>query len=162
MISTTTTQKKYLCRDINGDVHIVDQLELIQRTSVYGVLQNENGVLLVRDRTRTDEKWDLPGGGIDLGEELVDALRREIDEETKLQVVGEPIKICEFTEYFYDVDTNRGWESTRHFYKVAFSGIPQLDGNNDDIDEGRFFTAPFSPQEIAPVAREIISLAGTV
>lgn len=153
-----TTQKKYLCRDINGDVHIVDQSELIQRTSVYAVLQNENGVLLVRDRTRTDEKWDLPGGGVDPDEELISALKREIDEETKLQVTEEPVKICEFTEYFYDVDTNRGWESTRHFYKAAFSGTPQLDGNDDDIDEGRFFTAPFSPDEVAAVAREIIFL----
>jgi 8-oxo-dGTP pyrophosphatase MutT (NUDIX family) len=157
-----TTQKKYLCRDINGDVHIVDQSELIQRTSVYAVLQNENGVLLVRDRTRTDEKWDLPGGGVDLDEELINALKREIDEETKLEVTEEPIKICEFTEYFYDVDTNKGWESIRHFYKATFSGTPQLDGNDDDIDEGRFFTAPFSSNEIAAVAREIISLSTTV
>lgn len=162
MISTTTSQKKYLCRDINGDVHIVDQSELVPRTSVYAVLQNENGVLLVRDRTRSDEKWDLPGGGVDSDEELISALKREIDEETKLQVIEDPIKICEFTEYFYDVDTNKGWESTRHFYKAAFSGTPQLDGNDDDIDEGRFFTPPFSPSEIAAVAREIISLADTV
>jgi 8-oxo-dGTP pyrophosphatase MutT (NUDIX family) len=154
-----TTQKKYLCRDINGDVHIVDQSELIQRVSVYAVIQNENGVLLVRDRTRSDEKWDLPGGGVDPGEELIDALKREIDEETKLQIAEEPIKICEFTEYF---DTNKGWESTRHFYKAVFRGTPQLDGNDDDIDEGRFFTAPFSPDEVAAVAREIISLSGTV
>lgn len=158
----STTQKKYLCRDINGDVHIVDQSELVQRTSVYAVLQNESGVLLVRDRTRTDEKWDLPGGGVDPDEELVNALKREIDEETKLEITEEPIKICEFTEYFYDVDTNKGWESTRHFYKAAFSGTPQLDGNNDDIDEGRFFNAPFSPNEVAAVAREIISLSGSV
>lgn len=162
MTSTANPQKKYLCRDINGGIHIIDQSALIQRTSVYAVLQNESGVLLVRDRTRTDEKWDLPGGGVNPDEELINALKREIDEETKLHVSEEPIKICEFTEYFYDVDTNKGWESTRHFYKVAFNGTPQLDGNDDDIDEGRFFTAPFSPNEIAPVAREIISLSGAI
>jgi 8-oxo-dGTP diphosphatase len=159
VIDSIKPTKKYLCRDINGDVHIVDQPALIQRTSVYAVLQNKSGVLLVRDRTRTDEKWDLPGGGIDPGEDLIDALKREIDEETKLQVTEDPIKICEFTEYFYDVDTDRGWESTRHFYKAVFSGTPQLDGNNDDIDEGRFFTAPFSSNEVAAVAREIVALA---
>lgn len=128
-----------LCRDINGDVHIVNRSELIQRTAVYGVVEDENGVLLVRDRTRNDEKWDLPGGGIDHGEELLDALRREVKEETDLDIAGEPRKICEFTEYFYDVESEKGWESTRHFYKVMPSGTPYMDGNNDDVVEARHF-----------------------
>lgn len=162
MTSDVNPQKKYLCRDINGDVHIVDQSELISRTSVYAVIQDDRGVLLVRDRTRSDEKWDLPGGGIDPDEELIDALRREVDEETKLQITEEPVKICEFTEYFYDVETEKGWESTRHFYKIQFDGVPQLDGNNDDIVEARHFTAPFSSLEVAAVAREVIGLAGVV
>ena len=97
--------KKYLCRDINGDVHIVEQSELVLRTSVYAIIHDDNGLLLVRDRT-SDEKWDLPGGGVEPEEEIIDALRREVEEETKLQIVGEPEKICEFTEYFYDVGLN--------------------------------------------------------
>ena len=32
-------------------------------------------------------KWDIPGGRIDTGEELADALRREIKEETGLDLV---------------------------------------------------------------------------
>jgi len=148
-----------LCRDINGDIHIVNQAELIQRTSIYGVIEDERGILLVRDRTRTDEKWDLPGGGIDPDEDLLDALKREIKEETDLDIAGEPRKICEFTEYFYDVDSEKGWESTRHFYKVVPQGNPHLDGNGDDIVEARHFKQPLSLSEIAPVAREIVRMA---
>lgn len=151
--------KKILCRDINGDVHIVSKTELIQRTSVYGVIKGDNGILLVRDRTRTDEKWDLPGGGIESHEEIVSALHREIKEETSLDIINEPRKICEFVEYFYDVDTQKGWESTRHFYKVATNGTPQMDGNEDDITAAQYFKAPFSPQDVAAVAREIIAMA---
>lgn len=152
------SSKNILCRDINGNAHIVNQAELVQRTSVYGIIRDEKGTLLVRDRT-SDEKWDLPGGGIDPGEEMIAALRREIDEETKLTITDVLEKVCEFTEYFYDVDTQKGWESTRHFYKVAHEGTPQLDGNNDDIVEGRYFNEPFSVNEVSAVAREVITLS---
>lgn len=153
--------KKYLCRDINGNVHIVDQTDLIQRTAAYGVVKDEKGVLLVRDRS-SEEKWDIPGGGLDPGEDLLTGLRREIYEETKLEISDEVEKICEFTEYFFDVDTKKGWESTRHFYKVAHKGAPMLVGNNDDIVEVRYFQEPFSPQEVSAVSREILAMIANV
>lgn len=149
--------KNYLCRDINGNAHIVNQSELIQRSSVYAVIKSERGVLLVRDRT-SDEKWDLPGGGIEKGENLTNALKREVKEETGLKVINEPQKICEFTEYFYDIDSKKGWESHRFFFEVSSEGEPVLDGNNDDIVNARFFKEPLSPTEVAPVAREIIAM----
>ena len=157
-----SSNKIMLCRDINGDVHIISQSELIQRTSVYGVVERESGVLLVRDRTRSDEKWDLPGGGVESNEGLLDALKREIKEETDLDIASEPRKICEFIEYFYDIESQEGWESTRHFYKVTPSGTPRMDGNDDDVVEARHFKQPLSPNEVASVAREIARIAASV
>lgn len=151
------SSKKYLCRDINGNVHIVGQTDLIKRTSVYGVIKDENGALLVRDRS-SDEKWDIPGGGLEEGEDLMTALRREMLEETKLEIVGEPEKICEFTEYFYDIDGGKGWESTRHFYKVVHQGEAQMTGNDDDIVEARYFQEPYSTTEVSAVSREILAM----
>lgn len=87
-----------LCRDINGKAHIVTRSSLVKRTSAYGVIKDEKGVLLVRDRTSSNKKWDLPGGGIESGERLLDGLKREIKEETGLDVIGKPTKICKFTE----------------------------------------------------------------
>lgn len=151
--------KSYLCRDINGDVHIVSKAKLVQRSSAYAVIRGKNGVLLVGDRTRSDDKWDLPGGGIDPDETPSEAVKREVKEEVGLDIVGDTKEICEFIEYFYDLDSQNGWESTRYFYAVTVTGPPQMAGNGDDIVEARYFTEPLSANDVAPVAREIAGMA---
>jgi 8-oxo-dGTP pyrophosphatase MutT (NUDIX family) len=67
-----------------------DALVRRQRVAVYGTCFDDSGhVLLVRAAAylTVAGHWFLPGGGIDHGEEPVDALRREFFEETGLTVV---------------------------------------------------------------------------
>ena len=84
--------KRILCRDINGDVHIVSKSDLRQRTSVYGVIKTTKDILLIRDRTSSNKTWDLPGGGVEADETLLDGLKREINEETGLDISNAPAK----------------------------------------------------------------------
>lgn len=68
--------------------------------TVKAVIINQQGQILLLKRTKGDingEKWDLPGGGVDEGEELELALKREILEETGLGVeIGPLLRISEF------------------------------------------------------------------
>lgn len=57
---------------------------------VFGLLEEAEGILLVANRRviggRPEVVWDLPGGGVEPKETLEEALRREMREETSLDV----------------------------------------------------------------------------
>jgi 8-oxo-dGTP diphosphatase len=55
------------------------------RIRVSVILQLDGRILLVRQEKPGREYWLLPGGGVNAGESLVDALRREVEEEVGLK-----------------------------------------------------------------------------
>ncbi|GLZ36908.1 NUDIX hydrolase [Actinokineospora sp. NBRC 105648] len=52
------------------------------RVAAYAVCVEEDKILLARWVGRTGKKWTLPGGGLDHGEDPLDATVREVFEET--------------------------------------------------------------------------------
>lgn len=66
------------------------ELYLNPAAAVGGVLVDDDGrmVVLVRGREPGRGRWDLPGGFVDPGETVEEALRREIREEIGLEVAG--------------------------------------------------------------------------
>lgn len=68
----------------------------------FGLLEEEGRVFLVRERRTLDgvprDCWDLPGGGVEDGEALVETLVREFREETGFEV--EPTGLAFMIERF--------------------------------------------------------------
>ena len=71
-------------------------LPKLQRVAAYALVLRDDRILLTRlaSRISADEKWHLPGGGVDHGENPRDALIREIREETGLEAeVGHTARV---------------------------------------------------------------------
>jgi 8-oxo-dGTP pyrophosphatase MutT (NUDIX family) len=72
------------CRTLYNREKVVPAESLVQRPAVYGVVVHD-GRLLVAEAVYT-RRYVLPGGGIEKGEAIEDALVREVREETGIEV----------------------------------------------------------------------------
>ena len=74
-----------------------------RRVNVRGIIINENGEIFCQQLTANNGKgrnfWCTPGGGLEMGESLLDGLRREMIEETGVKPeIGKLLFIQQFAE----------------------------------------------------------------
>lgn len=116
------------------------------RVSVSALIFDGGRILLAH--RRAIDWWNLPGGAVDPGETVDEALRREVREETGLQVeVGQLVGV-------YSKPLKQ--EVVLSFRCQVSGGTPDniLD---DDIDESRYFALNDLPARTLPKHRERIS-----
>ncbi|WP_244540394.1 NUDIX domain-containing protein [Hyphomicrobium sp. CS1BSMeth3] len=116
---------------------------------VRGIVIDDDGRILLVRHTYV-EGWALPGGGVEFGETLEEALARELDEEGGVTIDGTPELVG-----IYD---NRALFPGDH---VAIYVIRQWHRNrvpkpNLEIAETGFFHPDHLPENVAPAARRRI------
>ncbi|MFC7491413.1 MULTISPECIES: NUDIX hydrolase [unclassified Knoellia] len=122
---------------LDADLETEDLANLVayQRIAAYAVVRSSHGVLVTELSTRTNAAglWNLPGGGLDPGEEPADAVVREVHEETGQHVVGVELLTV----------------LTRHWVGRAPSG------RVEDFHAVRLFHTAHCPQPTDPVVLDV-------
>lgn len=109
------------------------------RVVVTAQVEKDDKILLGRKKTGVGpypDTWHLPGGGVNLGEESIDeAIRREVKEETGLEV--ENVERVGFDE---DFEPDKNGERTHYIfliYKMTAKSFDHIAA--DDLIELRWF-----------------------
>jgi 8-oxo-dGTP diphosphatase len=91
---------------------------------VHGIVRNDQEKILILRRSKENDvlplKWDIPGGKVEDGESLTDALNREIREESGVEINASNV--------FY-LTENVESSTNKHFIKLVF--IVSADKNDE-------------------------------
>jgi 8-oxo-dGTP pyrophosphatase MutT (NUDIX family) len=109
------------------------------------VLDGENRVFLVLHSYVAG--WHLPGGGVEVGESILDGLKRELWEEGRIELVGQPA--------LHGIYFNSHVSIRDHVavYVVRRYRQDRLPEPNHEITACGFFAADALPEETTPGTR---------
>jgi ADP-ribose pyrophosphatase YjhB (NUDIX family) len=125
------------------------------------VFDDQDRLLLVR-RGKEPGKglWGIPGGGVELGEQLDEAIKRELREETGLKV--KPIDIITVVDRVYRDDDGliRFHYIIVEFLCRAGNGVPRASDDVDralwvSLEEARTYPLPSITQEVIEKAWDL-------
>ena len=119
------------------------------------VFDNQDRLLLVRRGKEPGKgSWGIPGGAVELGEKLDDAIKRELLEETGIEV--DPVSMITTLDRVVQDDEGR----TRFHYIIveflcrAGNGIPRA---ADDVDRALWVSLEEAKEyPLFPITREVI------
>ncbi len=100
-MATTTDDRRYPARPILG----VGAL----------ILRGDEIVLVERGKEPLIGLWSLPGGAVETGETLIEALRREVREETGLEIEAGPV-----VEIFERILTDEEGRVRHHYVLIDY------------------------------------------
>ena len=152
-------KKSVKCLTNTGEYIAVLSSTLVFRPGVYGLIIVDEKIVLLRNKS--NNKYWLPGGGVAVGETMVEALKKEIREETGLNLIQSTFATTTERFFFYK-PTNEAFHAVLNFFycEVQFNKLI-ADNKVDDDESGKprwISIHKLKPSDFADHGELIISL----
>ena len=131
----------------NNRGKIMEQKQRTPVLTVDAIIETEGGIILIK-RKNPPSGWAIPGGFVDYGESLEDAVRREAKEETRLD-----IKLIRQFHTYSDPKRDQRHHTVSTIFIAAAAGKPKA---GDDAREVGIFNKDNLPEDIAFDHRQIL------
>lgn len=109
------------------------------RVTVKGLVVQDDKILLLKESAKLSGKWELPGGGLDFGEDIYEGLKREIEEEMGVKVKSIDKRPMYVWPWHFENARNIDW-----FYSFVVAYKIELESldfkANDECEEINFFS----------------------
>jgi mutator protein MutT len=143
---------------MNTYVQTIRKLIGTQRIFMPGVraiVTNDAGEVLLQRRTDIP-LWGLPAGAIEIGESACDALKREVAEETSIEVLeAQPMGLYTgLSQQFTYPNGDQVQGLSTAFIVRRWRGDPRADGVEGE--EVRFFPMSALPEDIFPMHKQVL------
>jgi ADP-ribose pyrophosphatase YjhB (NUDIX family) len=125
------------------------------RVRVGGILTANNEILLIAHKKNNDVYWLLPGGGVDYGESLSEALIREFSEELNIEIaVNDLVLISD------SIDPAGDRHIINIFFLCEYSKGEFILGNELRLYDFKFFKKEELPniKLFPPINDELVSI----
>ena len=115
---------------------------------VYGLLINNESVLVSDETVKGMEMTKFPGGGLEFGEGTVDCLRRELREEIGIEV--QDIRHFYTTDYFVQSAFNPNDQVISIYYLAKAADVTALNAKIWEKENGRETFRWMALQDLSP------------
>lgn len=106
-------KKNIECKNNFGKIVRISKEKFFFRPSAYGIILNQNKIVTLENKSN-NKMW-FPGGGVEIGEKLEEGLKREIQEETGINVKIK--RLLFFREnFFYYQPLDEAYHALVFFY----------------------------------------------
>jgi 8-oxo-dGTP diphosphatase len=121
------------------------------------VIHNERALLIRRGSAPLEGEWSIPGGMLEVGETILDGVKRELLEETAIEV-----KVLDLIEVFERVTRDEAGQLKYHFVILdylceAVRGDAQAGSDVTDVAWAR--ESELSGYSLTPTATRVIQKA---
>lgn len=104
------------CTTLHGRHVLIEAENLILRAAAYAVVFKDDKVLLTQ--MKSTDKYYLPGGGSRLGEKLQAAVKREVKEETGIDIRVQTLLHFQEDFFYYD-PFDEAYHSLLFYYRCS-------------------------------------------